>query len=115
MSRASKPSERPQLVARLFKALSGPDKKAIQTQGAKTFAGKDAVEQLLLRRNLTNKLKNSLIDDFEDTPSVGTARSRPWSMPRRSLQSATTAMSRRILEKIWNDHSTLTSGTDRSS
>ena len=41
-----KPSERPQLVARLFKALTGPCKKAIQSESAKTFAGKDAEQYL---------------------------------------------------------------------
>ena len=36
------PSERPQLVARWFKALSGPGNKAIQSESAMTSAGKDA-------------------------------------------------------------------------
>ena len=37
-----KPSERPQLVAHLLKALSGPGEEAVQSESAKTFAGKDA-------------------------------------------------------------------------
>ena len=37
-----KPSERPQLVARLFEALSRPDKKATQSESTKTFSGKYA-------------------------------------------------------------------------
>ena len=41
-----KPSERPQVVARLFQALTGPGKKAIQSESAKTFAGKDAEQYL---------------------------------------------------------------------
>ena len=41
-----KQSERPQLVARLFKALSGPGKKAIQSESARTSAGKDAEQYL---------------------------------------------------------------------
>ena len=53
-----RPSERPQLVGRLFKALSGPGKKALQSESAKTFAGKDA-EHHLEFLDLGNKL-----DDF---------------------------------------------------
>ena len=37
-----KPSERPQLIACLSEAMSGPGKKAIQSESAKTFAGKDS-------------------------------------------------------------------------
>ena len=39
-----------------------------------------------------------VIDDVKDTPSVGTARSRPWSIQGKSVQCVRTAMSRRILE-----------------
>ena len=38
--------------------------------------------------------------DDQDTPSVGTARSRPWSTQARSLQSARTAMSRRAFGMV---------------
>ena len=40
------PCERPQQVARLFKSLSGLCKIAIQSESAKTFAGKDAEQYL---------------------------------------------------------------------
>ena len=40
------------------------------------------------------------VDDFDDTPSGATARSRPWSLPGRSLQSTRTATSRRILDEF---------------
>ena len=39
-----------------------------------------------------------IVIDFDDTSSVGTARSRPWSMPAMSLQFARTATSRRFLD-----------------
>ena len=160
-----KPGERPQLVARLFKALSAPGKKAIQSESAKTFAGKDAEKymQFLQRKvgilpipDLGNKLGDfffrltrftgettaqwsissdgvyqrllsaleratgrktkvivrdssgqtkpderagefEIVDDFDHTQPFGTARSRPWSTQAKSLQSARTAASRRIL------------------
>ena len=41
-----KPSERPQLVARLFKALSGLGRKAIQSESAETCASIDAEQHL---------------------------------------------------------------------
>ena len=41
-----KPSERPQLVARLFRALSVPGKKMIQSERAKKSAGKDVEQHL---------------------------------------------------------------------
>ena len=40
------------------------------------------------------------IEDFDDTPCDGTAKSRPWSIQASSLQSAGTAMSRRILDEF---------------
>ena len=64
-----KPSERPQLEARLLKALSGPGKKSIQSESAKTFAGKDAEQYLELLQQSVGilpipDLGNKLDDHF---------------------------------------------------
>ena len=57
-----------------------------------------------------------VMDDFDETPSVGTARSRPWAIQARSLQSARIAMPRLILDEFGMvDICTLASGIDRSS
>ena len=40
-----------------------------------------------------------IVENFDDTPSAGTARSRPWSIQGRSIQSVTTATSLRILDE----------------
>ena len=40
------------------------------------------------------------VADFDGAPSVGTARSRPWSTQGRSLQSARTSTSRRIVHEF---------------
>ena len=166
-----KPSERPQLVARLFKVLSGPGKKAIQSESAKTFAGKDAEQYLefllqnvgihpnpvilgtnwittssdsndrrrkpwlsggsdgvyqrllsALERAIGRKNKTSVhdsltqtkrgepveefqnIDDSEDTSSIITAGSRPWSTQEGSLQSGRTGRSQRVLDECGTMH-----------
>ena len=44
--------------------------------------------------------KFEIVDDFEDTLSAGTARSRPWSIQGMSLQSAKTATPLRILDEF---------------